>query len=255
VRIVRRLRRGAHVLVDLCDPYRLAGLTTRPAPPTVLVCVYRYRNAAVVARLVDQIGACGGHALLWALDRTHPALGRDTVGEGPGSRFALVNRLAAGVPRGRWLLVADDDVRFSRRGLRAFLRLCDRLSFDLAQPAHAVRRSHHYFWITRRHAGRIARETTFVEVGPVVAVSPAAREVVTPFPEDGMGWGTELLWHDAQRAGLRLGIVDATPIRHLAPIGGHYDRAAEERRVAAMLRDRGLERLDDIQHNLRHIHR
>ena len=253
--LVNKVVRAATLTLDLCDPHRLIAITGRSAPDTVLLCVYRYANAANVCRLADQVGAAGGTSLLWALDRRHPSLSADTVGEGPGSRFALLNRLARAVPPDQWLLVADDDVRFGRGGVRTFLHLCQRLGFDLAQPAHALRGSHLYFWITRRHFGRVARETTFVEIGPVVAVSPQGRTAVTPFPEEGMGWGTELLWNDLQRAGLRLGVVDATPMRHLSPVGAGYDRSAEESRVQTMLTERGLERLDDIQQNVKSFHR
>ena len=39
----------------------------------------------------------------------------------------------------------------------------------------------------------------------------------------GPGWGMELEWSDLQARGGTLGVVDATPIHHLAPVGADYD--------------------------------
>jgi hypothetical protein len=51
-----------------------------------------------------------------------------------------------------------------------------------------------------------------------------AFKALTPFPEDGMGWGLCLHWAAlAQRRGWRLGVVDAVPVRH------------ESRRTAAVV--------------------
>ena len=41
-----------------------------------------------------------------------------------------------------------------------------------------------------------------------------------------MGWGLDAHWSAAAaRAGLRLGIVDATPVRHLRPVAASYAHA------------------------------
>ena len=54
-----------------------------------------------------------------------------------------------------------------------------------------------------------------------------------------MGWGLDAEWSArAARAGLALGVVDATPIRHLAPIAAAYPRAAAEQEAAAYLENR-----------------
>ena len=66
-----------------------------------------------------------------------------------------------------------------------------------------------------------------------------------------MGWGTELLWYDLQREGLRLGIIDATPLRHVSPVGIGYDFSAEGARVRGMFDERGLGGWGDVQRTVR----
>ena len=73
----------------------------------------------------------------------------------------------------------------------------------------------------------IARRTRFVEIGPVTAIQRDAFELLLPLPELEMGWGLDAHWSAAAAAaGLPLGVVDATPIRHLRPVAAAYPRAA-----------------------------
>jgi hypothetical protein len=81
-----------------------------------------------------------------------------------------------------------------------------------------------------------ARTTTFVEIGPVVLLSPRATAAVLPFPEDvRMGWGLDVYW-SGMRDTLRLGVVDATPMRHVGAVAADYgdcaERAIQERYLA-----------------------
>ena len=133
-----------------------------------------------------------------------------------------------------WLLVIDDDVSLPRGFLDAFIFLAERFGLSLAQPAHR-RRSHAAWAVTRRRARSVARETAFVEIGPVVAFARVTFDVLLPFPELRAGWGLDVHWSAvAQQQGWRIGIVDATPIRHgMRRIAASYDRAeaiAEARR-------------------------
>jgi hypothetical protein len=93
--------------------------------------------------------------------------------------------------------------------------------------------------VTRRRPGRLARRTRFVEIGPVTAVHADAFPVLLPFPELEMGWGLDTHWSAAAaQAGLALGVVDVTPIRHLRPIAATYPRAAAEEEAARFLANR-----------------
>jgi hypothetical protein len=202
-------------------------------------CVYRRRNAAVVERLFAPAIEAGWSVALWALDETDPALERLTVGAGAGTKFELVNRLLAEhAPKGH-VLVADDDAVFVRGDLVSFVDTAQRAELDLAQPAHVwwSNISHRITWL--RPLSR-ARLTTFVEIGPIFAVAPAWRDRILPFPDGvGMGWGLELKWQDLREEGCRLGIVDSTPVRHLARFATAYAPDEEIQRLNRLLLERG----------------
>jgi hypothetical protein len=220
----------------------------------LLVAVYRRRNARTIERLCRQAERAGGRVALWALDETDPSLSGRTLGSGPGTKLEILNEVVdrAAPAADEWVVIADDDVRFVvPGGLRWFLAIARAGGLDLAQPAHLRHRSHlsHMFTMARRSTR--ARWTTFVEIGPLFALSPRGRAAVLPFPTGvGMGWGLELEWWDASRAGVRLGIVDEVRIRHLAAPAGGYDRAPMDAQLTTMLRARGLERLEDTMETL-----
>jgi GT2 family glycosyltransferase len=134
-----------------------------------------------------------------------------------------------------WLLVVDDDVLLPSGFLDCFLLVAERFGLRLAQPAHAFA-SHAAWPVTRRRPGLLARRTRFVEIGPVTAIHADAFAALLPFPPLAMGWGLDAHWSAAAAAaGLPLGVVDATPIRHLRPIAGAYPRAAAEAEAEAFL--------------------
>jgi hypothetical protein len=137
-----------------------------------------------------------------------------------------------------WLIIADDDVVLPPGFLDAFVLLAERFGLALAQPAHAFA-SHAAWPVTRRRPGVLARRTRFVEIGPVTAIHATAFGVVLPFPDLAMGWGLDAHWSaQTAAAGLALGVVDATPIRHLRPIAATYPRAAAEEEAARFLANR-----------------
>jgi hypothetical protein len=154
---------------------------------------------------------------------------------GDRGRFENLNALLAeNDPHGHdWLIVVDDDVLLPRGFLDAFLFVAERFQLRLAQPAH-VARSHAAWQVTRRRPASVARETAFVEIGPVVAFHHATFDAVLPFPQLRFGWGLDLHWSEiAREHGWKIGIVDATPVRHgLRLIASSYDRqdAIEEAR-------------------------
>jgi len=137
-----------------------------------------------------------------------------------------------------WLLLIDDDVSLPAGFLDAFLFCCERFGLALAQPAHAYA-SHAAWPVTRRRPGAVARETRFVEIGPVTAIAAPAFADLLPLPDLRMGWGLDFHWSAlAAGRGHRLGIVDATPIRHQSPVAGGYPRDAAIREGEAFLRGR-----------------
>jgi hypothetical protein len=147
----------------------------------------------------------------------------------PGDRgkFENINGLLAAHPaQGHdWLLVIDDDVELPRGFLDRLLFVCERFGLALAQPAHR-QRSHAAWPQTRRRRASIARETAFVEIGPVTAFAAQTFSTLLPFPELRMGWGLDLHWAAvARQHGWRCGVVDAVAIRHgAAPAAAAYSR-------------------------------
>ena len=134
-----------------------------------------------------------------------------------------------------WLLIVDDDVRLPRGFLDAFLLCAERFGFRLAQPAHAFA-SHAAWDVTRRRPGLLARTGRFVEIGPVTAIHRDAFGALLPFPDLAMGWGLDARWSAlAAERGWPVGIVDATPIRHLRPVAGDYPRDAAIAEAEAFL--------------------
>jgi hypothetical protein len=71
--------------------------------------------------------------------------------------------------------------------------------------------------VVRRRPAAVARETNFVEIGPVTAFSRRAAAELLPFPDLRMGWGLDAHWAAyARDRGWKLGVVDSLPVRHEA---------------------------------------
>jgi hypothetical protein len=163
----------------------------------------------------------------------------DATSTGGRGKFENLNLLLArNVPAGYdWLLIVDDDVLLPPGFLDVFLFLAERFGLQLVQPAHRAR-SHAAWPITRRRPGSIVRETRYVEIGPVVGLQAATFDVLLPFPELRAGWGLDAHWAGlAASHGWRLGVIDATPIRHqlrrIASYYTHEEAISEGRRFLA----------------------
>jgi hypothetical protein len=225
-------------------------------PDVVVVSVYRPRFADGLARLLASVAPYDADVRLWALSDTVDALRDSTVGSGPGGKFDLVNAalVARSLPAGAPVLVVDDDVRLGHGSLAHLLDVGATAGFGLWQPAHARRGSHGAHTLTFRHRWSTARRTTFVEIGPVFAVSAAARPVVLPFAEGlGMGWGLELDWWRLARDGaLSLGVVDDVTVVHAEAPGETYSERqdAEWARLNARLAAAGLSHITEAQQTL-----
>jgi hypothetical protein len=136
--------------------------------------------------------------------------------------------------------------------LGKFLGCAEALGLQLAQPAHA-HTSHAAWTVTRRERWVLVRRTRLVEIGPVTAFHSSVAPALLPFPPLRMGWGLDAHWGGlARERGWRLGVVDATPIRHdLRRTAESYDRAAAIAEIAEFLpgkpyieRDAALEVLE-----------
>jgi hypothetical protein len=200
-------------------PRRLDRLAESVPPRNVLaLCVYRPSSERMPA-IASELSA-SRHAVrlvLGCMGEPPPALAGRTVAAGlRGGKFENLNvLLAAAQPADfDWLLVVDDDVVLPERFVDRLLGLCERLGLELAQPAQTLA-SHSAWPVTRQRPDALARETVFVEIGPVTALSKTAAAALTPFPELRYGWGLDLHWAAvARERGWRLGVLDALPVRH-----------------------------------------
>jgi hypothetical protein len=250
-----KARAAARELGSAATALRARRLFERAArAPGALLCVYRARNGDGVRALVEQAERLRLRVALWALDGAVTALAPATAGVGPGLRTELLNRLWRVVREGapRQVVVADDDVSFTHGSLAQLLEAAAVCGFGLAQPAQRWDSAWRHD-ITRKRALALARETTFVEIGPLFVVSHPWVARVLPFPDGfGMGWGLELVWRDLRREGCRLGVVDCVTVNQRPPEGGRaYDTSAEAERLRSLLRERSLASPADAQRTLR----
>jgi len=174
------------------------------------------------------------------------------VAGGRGKFENLNALLSANPPRDEdWLVVLDDDVSLPRGFLDSFVFLAERFELRLAQPAH-VARSHAAWKVTRRRPASAVRETAFVEIGPVTALHRVTFDVLLPFPELRVGWGLDLHWSAVARDhDWKLGVIDATPIRHASRrIASAYDRSDAVTEARRFLATRKYTRARDAQRTL-----
>ena len=248
-------RRTVALARDLADdaaawlmlvPIRLAAAARRAPPRAVhVVGVYGPDAGGTMARSVAELRR-GRHAVsvaLGALGSRSPELGPDTALEhlaGQGKFENLNALLAAAPPRDPdWVIALDDDAELPRGFLNAFLVCAERFGFQLAQPAQ--RHVSHAAWrVVRRERWCLARRTRLVEIGPVTAFHHSVAGVLLPFPPVRMGWGLDAWWGGlALERRWRLGVVDATPVRHHSRLtASGYDREPAVAEMAEFLENR-----------------
>ena len=194
-------------------------------------------------------------AVVAELRRSRHAVEVATSEPGTRGKFENLNALLAAhadaLEEADWLLVVDDDVVLPAGFLDRFLALAERAGLRLAQPAHRLA-SHAGWPVTRRRPASLVRRTAFVEIGPVTAFHRSTFSALLPFPELRMGWGLDLHWAAlARERGWPIGVVDATPILHVQPVGAAYgfDTAVAEAR--AFLASRPYVPRDEANRTLR----
>jgi GT2 family glycosyltransferase len=191
----------------------------RRLPPrrVLVLSVVREVNAGAYRRAIASLERSRCEVV--ALERPPGALGK----------FENLNALLADVDLRAfdWVVVMDDDVALPNGFLDGFISIAECFGLKLAAPAHRMR-SHAAWRLTRRQWASVARETAFVEIGPVTALHRDTFSVLLPFPAVGMGWGLDAHWSWlAREHGWPIGIVDLFPIAHLrAPAASAYGREA-----------------------------
>ena len=221
-----------------CDAIALATL----APVRLRRAARRAPSRRVLALALERTDAPNVlGAARTELARSHHRVDLVTGPVGDGGKFENLNGLLASHPADGydWLLLLDDDVRLPRGFLDELLLLAERFDFAMAQPAHRWR-SHAAWAVTRRRPGSVARETRFVEIGPVCALRADTFAQMLPFPPLRFGWGLDAHWSAvAAQRGWRMGVIDAVPVHHgLRRIAAAYDRGAALAEARAFLAER-----------------
>jgi hypothetical protein len=243
----RRLKRAlGEVAYDVADLASGTGRATlrlgADQPPLRVLVVGVYRPGSLLAEAARELVSQRHElrVLLGSMGDADPALTGMTAATAlAGGKFENLNRLLAGAAGydPDWTLIVDDDVELPQRFVDRFVAVCEALSLQLAQPAQTLR-SHSAWKVARRRPASLARETRFVEIGPVTGFRREVAAELLPFPELRFGWGLDLHWAAlAADRGWRLGVVDALPVRHEAsPVAGGYprdDAIGEARRFLA----------------------
>jgi hypothetical protein len=132
-------------------------------------------------------------------------------------KFILLNKFLAEerLDSYDFVIICDDDITLPSFFLDAYLDLVLEYDFALAQPA----RTHNSYIdhpIVEQVDGLKARRTRFVEIGPLVSIRRDIYSDIFPFDERcPMGWGFDFVWPFLiERRGLKMGIIDATPLDH-----------------------------------------
>jgi len=231
--------RGLRLADGLLDlGLRLRGVSRRldvlagelPARRVLVLCAYRPESGRAAAAAAElQASRHDVRLAFGSTGQPRSELAEVTVTSGlRGGKFQNLNAIMGATGSGAedWTLLVDDDVRLPTRFLDRMLAVCERSELQLAQPALTLA-SHGAWAVTRRRARSLARETRFVEIGPVTLLARKAASELVPFPDLRFGWGLDLHWAAlASRRGWRLGVVDALPVRHdLAGVASGYPHA------------------------------
>lgn len=234
----------------VCDAAALASLT----PWRLRRAARRWPRRRVLALGVERVDVPNVLAQARAeLESSRHDVRFAATAAGNRGKFENLNELLAEYPAAGhdWLLLVDDDVVLPPGFLDTFVFLAERFELALAQPAHRWR-SHAAWQVTRRRAGVLARQTQFVEIGPVCALRATTFDALLPFPVLQFGWGLDLHWSALARAhGWREGVIDATPVRHgLRRIASSYDRSDAVAETRAFLADRSYTPASEAQRTL-----
>lgn len=133
----------------------------------------------------------------------------------PTPKFRLLNKLIDNADEFDWVFLCDDDVEVEPGFLDSIISISQKYDFALFQPARTVDSLTDHP-IVQVMPGLVARRTRFVEIGPLVCIRRDAVRHLLPFGDDcGMGWGLDFVWPvRLERAGLRIGIIDAVTVAH-----------------------------------------
>jgi hypothetical protein len=132
-------------------------------------------------------------------------------------KYQILNEVTAGIDltQYEYVISTDDDITLPHDFIDCFIPLQNDLEFRIAQPARTAN-SYIDLPIVEQQLGVVARQTRWVEIGPLVSFHRSIYDVVFPFDlTSGMGWGFENVWsYTLDQRGLKMGIIDILPVDH-----------------------------------------
>jgi hypothetical protein len=154
-------------------------------------------------------------------------------------KYVLLNYLLAttGWRLYDFVIFVDDDIGLPEKFIDEFLEIQTHCNFSVAQPA----RTHNSFIshdLTEQVDGVVARQTRFVEIGPVVSMNQEISRELLPFDEvTSMGWGFDFVWPKVvEEKNMSMGIIDKKPVEHSMRDGGiYYDNASANKSMELYL--------------------
>lgn len=115
----------------------------------------------------------------------------------------------------------DDDLEANTATLNRMFSFFHAFELALAQPA--LTRDSYYSWDNLlQRDDYILRFVKFVEVMAPIFDRPSLKACLKSFGESRSGWGLDWLWPELVAKGRtdRIGLIDATPVKHTRPLGG-----------------------------------
>ncbi len=133
----------------------------------------------------------------------------------------LVKSGAIDISGYRAVLLADDDLEPAGCTWSDVFALFEETGMAIAQPALSPD-STKAWPITHQVEGCIWRETDFIECMMPIVRADVLAELLPYFEDERNGWGLENLFH-AHAKCKPMGVLDATPVRHVRPIGSAHN--------------------------------
>jgi hypothetical protein len=216
-------------------------------PKLFVIGVYLLEQKNRVSHLITEFS----RSQKWTVEQAWVALGASsvpvelwivtsTIERTKVPKFTLLNRLLAQreLNNYEYVILCDDDISVPSGFLDNYLDFVVRYDFALAQPARTIDSFIDHIFV-RQLGGIDARQTRFVEIGPLFSVRRDAFRLLFPFDEKSpMGWGYDFFWPCLLSAnGLRLGVVDAIPVAHnLRKPVSNYSHSEADKQMKDFLR-------------------
>jgi hypothetical protein len=229
-------------------------LTLKRRPRVLIVGIYLADRPNTAAHLAKSFAASRLLELeqCWAAmlgSEAAPELKRVTTKVYPDGKpkFPAINELIAekNLNDYDFVVVCDDDIVVPLGFIDAYITTQIASGLAIAQAARTPS-SCGSKPVTIRERGTLARQTRFVEIGPLFSLSSVLFDELLPFDESNpMGWGFDYHWPlIAEAKALQIGIIDRTPVDHsLRPLASAYSgEGAKADMNAYLARNRHLTR-------------